>query len=61
MTPGRPVPPPLARPVMPNDVVADPAGLDTDPGTGLLAAAYGAVSPDSGLAPLTIARRAPKA
>jgi uncharacterized zinc-type alcohol dehydrogenase-like protein len=66
MTPGRPVPPPLARPVLPNDAVADPAvdlGTDpeTDSGTGLLAAAYGAVSPDSGLAPLTIARRAPKA
>ncbi|QHK19565.1 alcohol dehydrogenase catalytic domain-containing protein [Pseudarthrobacter psychrotolerans] len=65
MTPGRPVPPPLARPVLPNDAVTYPAAdldtdPDTDPGTGLLAAAYGALSPDSGLGPLTIARRAPK-
>lgn len=48
MTPGRPVPPPLATPILP------------DAGTGTLAAAYGAVSPDSGLVPLTVARRAPK-
>ncbi|WP_256548517.1 NAD(P)-dependent alcohol dehydrogenase [Pseudarthrobacter humi] len=64
MTPGRPVPPPLARPVLPNDdaLAANPAtGLDTVPGTGVLAAAYGAASADSGLAPLTLARRAPKA
>ena len=63
MTPGRPVPPPLARPVLPNnDAFADPAAdPDTDPGTGVLAAAYGAVSADSGLVPLTVARRAPKA
>lgn len=59
MTPGRPVPPPLARPVLPNaDAAAD---LETDPGAGVLAAAYGAVSADSGLAPLTVARRTPKA
>ncbi|HET7140330.1 MAG TPA: NAD(P)-dependent alcohol dehydrogenase [Arthrobacter sp.] len=59
MTPGRPVPPPLARPVLPNvDAAAD---LRTDPGAGVLAAAYGAVSADSGLVPLTVARRAPKA
>lgn len=55
MTPGRPVPPPLARPVLP----ADNPGSDS--GAGLMAAAYGAVSADSGLVPLTLARRAPKA
>lgn len=49
MTPGRPVPPPLARPAAP----ASDAGV--------LAAAYGALSGDSGLVPLTVARRAPKA
>jgi uncharacterized zinc-type alcohol dehydrogenase-like protein len=32
-----------------------------DSGAGLLAAAYGAASADSGLVPLTVARRAPKA
>jgi uncharacterized zinc-type alcohol dehydrogenase-like protein len=32
-----------------------------DSGAGLMAAAYGAVSADSGLVPLTLARRAPKA
>lgn len=48
---------------MPNDAaVADSAAeLDTDPDAGVLAAAYGALSADSGLAPLTLARRAPKA
>ena len=55
MTPGRPVPPPLARPVLPADT-----GVP-DSGAGLLAAAYGAASADSGLVPLTVARRAPKA
>lgn len=55
MTPGRPVPPPLARPVLPNVDAA------ADPGAGVLAAAYGAVSADSGLVPLTVARRTPKA
>lgn len=56
MTPGRPVPPPLARPLQPA------AALETDlPRTDRLAAAYGATSGDSGLVPLTIARRAPKA
>ncbi|MGM9474298.1 NAD(P)-dependent alcohol dehydrogenase [Pseudarthrobacter sp. YS3] len=54
MTPGRPVPPPLARPVLPAGSSA------TDDGTGVLAAAYGAVSSVSGLVPLTLARRAPK-
>ncbi|WP_255768253.1 NAD(P)-dependent alcohol dehydrogenase [Pseudarthrobacter sulfonivorans] len=55
MTPGRPVPPPLARPVLPAD--------NSVPGSaaGLFAAAYGAVSGHSGLVPLTLARRAPKA
>lgn len=48
MTPGRPVPPPLAQPAAPS-------------GGGVLAAAYGATSPDSGLVPLTLARRTPKA
>lgn len=48
MTPGRPVPPPLATPISPAET------------TGLLAAAYGAVSPDSALVPLTVARRVPK-
>jgi uncharacterized zinc-type alcohol dehydrogenase-like protein len=55
MTPGRPVPPPLARPVLPADTPAP------DKGAGRLAAAYGAVSNESGLVPLTLARRAPKA
>lgn len=59
MTPGRPVPPPLAKPVYP---AADgqPAGAGTD-AAGVLAAARGAVSSDSGLVPLTVARRAPAA
>jgi alcohol dehydrogenase (NADP+) len=52
MTPGRPVPPPLAKPATPSGTVS--AG-------GVLAAAYGATSPDSGLVPLTLARRNPKA
>lgn len=55
MTPGRPVPPPLARPVLPAHMPA------ADGNAGLLAAAYGAVSANSGLVPLTLARRAPKA
>ncbi|MET4588803.1 NAD(P)-dependent alcohol dehydrogenase [Arthrobacter sp. 754] len=54
MTPGRPVPPPLARPVLPAEAPAP------DRGTGVLAAAYGAVSGESGLVPLTLARRALK-
>ena len=52
MTPGRPVPPPLAKPATPSGTVS--AGS-------VLAAAYGATSPDSGLVPLTLARRTPKA
>ncbi len=62
MTPGRPVPPPLARQVLPADVPASVHAAESElhQGQGLLVAAYGAVSPDSGLAPLTLARRAPK-
>jgi uncharacterized zinc-type alcohol dehydrogenase-like protein len=52
MTPGRPVPPPLAQPAAPSTAPS---------GGGVLAAAYGATSPDSGLVPLTLARRSPKA
>ncbi|MEE9096911.1 NAD(P)-dependent alcohol dehydrogenase [Pseudarthrobacter phenanthrenivorans] len=55
MTPGRPVPPPLARPIAPA-----PDAAPTGDAAGLLAAAYGAVSRDSGLVPLTVARRTPK-
>jgi uncharacterized zinc-type alcohol dehydrogenase-like protein len=50
MTPGRPVPPPLAQPL---------PTLEPAPGA-RLAAAYGATAADSGLVPLTLARRAPK-
>lgn len=53
MNPGRPVPPPLAKP-LPDLSTPPPAA------SGRLAAAYGATSPDSGLVPLTLARRAPK-
>ncbi|MBD1537330.1 NAD(P)-dependent alcohol dehydrogenase [Pseudarthrobacter polychromogenes] len=52
MTPGRPVPPPLAHPATP---------LTAASGGGVPAAAYGATSPDSGLVPLTLARRTPQA
>lgn len=52
MTPGRPVPPPLAHPATP---------LSAASGGGVPAAAYGATSPDSGLVPLTLARRTPQA
>ncbi|WP_457950613.1 NAD(P)-dependent alcohol dehydrogenase [Pseudarthrobacter sp. alpha12b] len=59
MTPGRPVPPPLANPISPAD---DATSTGTAAGgAGVRAAAYGAVSGDSGLVPLTVARRAPKA
>ncbi|WP_346959143.1 NAD(P)-dependent alcohol dehydrogenase [uncultured Arthrobacter sp.] len=55
MTPGRPVPPPLAKPLPDlNDLNASETGGPT------LAAAYGATASDSGLVPLTVARRAPK-
>ncbi|MFJ6536313.1 NAD(P)-dependent alcohol dehydrogenase [Paenarthrobacter sp. NPDC091711] len=52
MTPGRPVPPPLAK-----SITLDAGGSDAEART--LAAAYGATSPDSGLVPLTVARRVP--
>lgn len=55
MTPGRPVPPPLAKPLPTAD--APPAEADGS----RLVAAYGATSSGSGLVPLTVARRAPKA
>ncbi|MFE8884979.1 NAD(P)-dependent alcohol dehydrogenase [Pseudarthrobacter enclensis] len=51
MTPGRPVPPPLAHPVQPTEGPNGAAARN--------AAARGAVSPVSGLVPLTVARRAP--
>ncbi|MDV2977414.1 NAD(P)-dependent alcohol dehydrogenase [Pseudarthrobacter oxydans] len=56
MTPGRPVPPPLAKPVAPEAATPEATAVDGRP-----AAAYGATSPDSGLVPLTLARRAPGA
>jgi len=52
MTPGRPVPPPLAKPI---SLDPDWTGVETS----TLAAAYGATAPDSGLVPLTVARRVP--
>ncbi|MEV7661073.1 NAD(P)-dependent alcohol dehydrogenase [Paenarthrobacter sp. NPDC089316] len=52
MNPGRPVPPPLAKTIS-LDATASPAAV--------LAAAYGATSPESGLVPLTVARREPGA
>jgi uncharacterized zinc-type alcohol dehydrogenase-like protein len=69
MTPGRPVPPPLALHIpLAEDVAGElrpePApAVDgiADPRQGRLAAARGAVSSDGGLVPLTVARRAPKA
>lgn len=54
MTPGRPVPPPLAKPL-------PDLGTTPDVGDPRLAAAYGATASDSGLVPLTVARREPKA
>ena len=63
MTPGRPVPPPLAKPVAPEPAapgtIATPEAAASSGGR--LAAAYGATSPESGLVPLTLARRAPGA
>lgn len=64
------MPPPLAKPAAPEAAAGgrgglhplgtEPATPDVDaPGTGIPAAAYGATSPDSGLVPLTLARRAP--
>ena len=68
MTPGRPVPPPLGKPLVVADETAEaapstPAAAPSTPGaqgTPTLAAAYGATSADSGLVPLTVARRVPK-
>ncbi|TNB71560.1 NAD(P)-dependent alcohol dehydrogenase [Arthrobacter sp. BB-1] len=63
MTPGRPVPPPLAKPVAPEPAtpgtIATPEAAAS--GGRRLAAAYGATSPESGLVPLTLARRPPGA
>ncbi|HSO14745.1 MAG TPA: NAD(P)-dependent alcohol dehydrogenase [Arthrobacter sp.] len=58
MTPGRPVPPPLAKP-LPDLTLDTPDTPDATVGP-RLAAAYGATASDSGLVPLTVARRAPK-
>jgi uncharacterized zinc-type alcohol dehydrogenase-like protein len=58
MTPGRPVPPPLAKP-LPDLTAETPDTTDTTGGP-RLAAAYGASAGDSGMVPLTVARRAPK-
>jgi uncharacterized zinc-type alcohol dehydrogenase-like protein len=62
MTPGRPVPPPLAKPLPDSDTTANTtAGSAAQTMAPTLAAAYGATAPDSGLVPLTVSRRAPKA
>ncbi|TLM86749.1 NAD(P)-dependent alcohol dehydrogenase [Pseudarthrobacter sp. NamE5] len=66
MTPGRPVPPPLARSVAPAGSAAEATAAERLPAGssasgGVLAAAYGATSPASGLVPLTLARRTPQA
>jgi alcohol dehydrogenase (NADP+) len=66
MTPGRPVPPPLAKPPAPDSAAPEAttpgsvAAGSKDSDGGVLAAAYGATSADSGLVPLTLARRAPR-
>ncbi|WP_457962860.1 NAD(P)-dependent alcohol dehydrogenase [Arthrobacter sp. D1-29] len=60
MTPGRPVPPPLAQTISPVTGPASPANSDDLLAGNRLAAAYGAVSDNSGLVPLTLARRVPK-
>ncbi|MFF2029571.1 NAD(P)-dependent alcohol dehydrogenase [Arthrobacter sp. NPDC058192] len=59
MTPGRPVPPPLAKP-LPNIHAPETTTASATAGP-TLAAAYGATSPESGLVPLTVSRREPKA
>lgn len=62
MTPGRPVPPPLAKPI-PGTTPPETAPHESGPvptSSPRLAAAYGATASDSGLVPLTVARRAPK-
>jgi uncharacterized zinc-type alcohol dehydrogenase-like protein len=62
MTPGRPVPPPLALKIPLDESAAEQvAGGIAAPGEGLLAAARGAASSTGGLVPLTVARRAPEA
>lgn len=62
MTPGRPVPPPLALKFpLDGGTAEQAAGATAARGGGLLAAARGAVSSTGGLVPLTVARRAPKA
>ena len=66
MTPGRPLPPPFAKPLP--DLNTDTTDTrdtaeNSTPGQvpgPHLAAAYGATASDSGLVPLTVARRAPK-
>ncbi len=56
------MPPPLAKPVTPKPAAPAPAGSGVIASNdGVLAAAYGATSPDSGLVPLTLARRTPGA
>jgi uncharacterized zinc-type alcohol dehydrogenase-like protein len=59
MTPGRPVPPPLAKPLPGTPPLRD-ASQTAPPALPRLAAAYGATARGSGLVPLTVARRAPK-
>lgn len=56
MTPGRPVPPPLGIPLP----TTTPLSSDSQSADVRLSAAYGAVSADGGLVPLTIARRSPQ-
>jgi alcohol dehydrogenase (NADP+) len=58
MTPGRPVPPPLAKPLKAEPI--KPAAVPEVGDGPSRAAAYGAVSSDSGLVPLTVSRRLPK-
>jgi uncharacterized zinc-type alcohol dehydrogenase-like protein len=65
MTPGRPVPPPLAKPLPgtpPRQGTAPLEGANQPaaPTAPRLAAAYGATATGSGLVPLTVSRRAPK-
>jgi uncharacterized zinc-type alcohol dehydrogenase-like protein len=60
MTPGRPVPPPLAKPLPAIATEENTSGTEVSTADTRLAAAYGATASDSGLVPLTIARRAPK-
>lgn len=66
------MPPPLAKPVTPETAAREPVTAETvatgliasgsaASDGGVLAAAYGATSPDSGLVPLTLSRRTPQA